>query len=114
MPIKSARAFQRSRQWQRRHRITQAYLGGASLDQVARRFGIARNSLAVNLARWGVKLPAEERRARQVANAVAMAARSKGRPPIWPDCPEHLQEDYALLRTCMSAGEARAMLEARA
>lgn len=114
MPIKTPRAHQRARQWQRRHRITQAYLGGASLEQVARRFGIERNSLAVNLSRWGVKLAPEDRRQRQAANAVAMSARSSGRPPVWPDCPEDKREDYEILRTCMKAAEARAVLEARA
>ena len=33
------------------------------------------------------------------------------RSMVWPDCPEHLREDYETLRHYMSAREARATLD---
>jgi len=36
---------------------------------------------------------------------------STGKPPVWPDCPQHLIHDYHHLRRYMTAAEAKAMLE---
>jgi len=100
---------------QRRWRMTRAYCApGADPKDVARRFGITEGALKVNMHRWGVKLPEDERR-RRVAESNRRSTESRIAPlRVWPDCPEHLREDYETLRKYMRAGEARATLEGQA
>lgn len=108
----------RDRAAARRRAIEAAYRAGASISEVAAQFGIHRNSLAVNLHRWGIKLPEDERRRRYAEghrkSAAARAASMRGRPQVWPDCPPHLLSAYETLRLHYPAREARAMLEGQA
>lgn len=39
------------------------------------------------------------------------AAATKAANSVWPDCPDHLRDDYETLRHYMSATEARATLD---
>lgn len=77
------------------------YLAGMSRAEVARKYGLSHSGACMLLHRE------RTRRFRE-----APRAPSTGRPPVWPDCPSHLADDYALIRRKgFSAAEARAMLE---
>jgi hypothetical protein len=85
------------------------YLSGMSRTAVAEKYGISRHRLNKKFWQQRVLLSPEERSRRTKSPA---ARKSPGRPPVWPDCPPHLAEDYALFRRKgLRAAEARAMLD---
>ncbi|WP_374412713.1 helix-turn-helix domain-containing protein [Novosphingobium colocasiae] len=88
----------------RRQAMIRAYRDkGMTSAEVAKRFKVKRNTVFVNMARWGVKLPPQDARARMGSTS--------GRPEFWLNCPEHLREDYDTLRKYHGAVVARRMLE---
>lgn len=86
------------------------YLSGMSLVEVGEKYGIKKSAVAGILYRNAVRLPPEERRLRRIK----IGKWSRGRPPIWPDCPAHLRSDYDRFRRAYGyrSAEARALLEA--
>lgn len=95
----------------KRQQITNDYIGGLTVPQLAEKYGRTRGGIQTSLWQWGVRLPPEERARRRTRNFEGTLRRA--RPPAWPDCPEHLKEDYKLLRKYMTAREARTTLEGR-
>lgn len=100
----------RMQQARRRKMIAEYLAPDSSAREVAARFGISRNALSVNMHRWGVRLPDDELTRRLKEGGRKGGARG-GPALVWPDCPEHLREDYETLRRYMSARKARETLE---
>lgn len=86
----------------KREQITRDYLAGMTVKQLSDKYGRTYGGIQTSLSRWGVRLPEGERE------------RRAGRGKYWADCPEHLREDYKVLRRYMSAREARTTLEGQA
>lgn len=93
----------------KKEQIIRDYLGGMSAPELAEKYNRTRGGIETSLWQWRIKLPPEERARRRAANFGNTLAPI--RQPIWPDCPEHLKEDYETLRRYMPAREARARLE---
>lgn len=87
------------------------YLGGMKRTEVAAKYGLSFGGLNRLLHRHRITLPHSERSRRYSCNLVFGPGHG-GRPRVWPDCPPHLAEDYALFRRKgIPAAEARAMLD---
>lgn len=98
------RALTAAQKLARRQAMIRAYRDkGMTSTEVAKRFKVKRNTVFVNMARWGVKLSPHEARSRMGS--------TPGSGAVWADCPEHLQEDYDILRKYHGARAARRMLE---
>lgn len=88
--------------------------GGWTKAALAQKYGLSAHRVDTLLCRMGALLPADvlrERKARY-GRAVGRLAMG-GRPAVWPDCPEHLRDEYMRLRNVHGyrAAEARRMLE---
>lgn len=93
----------------RAQRICEMWTAGEySQYEIADHLRISQGTVNQTLKRAGL---------RQHPNAVEGSRRRRsrgGRPQVWPDCPEHLKDDYRLLRSKqIPAAEARSMLEGR-
>lgn len=104
------------KQRERNARIIEAYQAGASRTEVARQFGMNAAWIGNILKQAGVQRDPVKEVSRQARERWSSGRYSdvqfkRGRKPVWPDCPPHLQADYRKLRKYMPAREARAALE---
>lgn len=88
------------------------YLGGMTAAECAEKYGLTPEGVRGLLNRYKVRLPSSVR-AKRLSECAKRARPSPGRPPVWPDCPEHLRRDYDRFRKHYGfrSAEARAMLE---
>lgn len=95
----------------RNHRLFADYLGGMTRAECAVKYGLSLEGVKSLLSAHGIKLPPHVYRER--LSEWSKRSPKPGRPRIWPDCPEHLRDEYKRLRNTYGyrAGEARAILE---
>lgn len=84
-------------------------VGGLSRREVAAKYGLSDGGLCKLLHTKGVVLSKRERTKRRKRAGYE----NVGRPPVWPDCPPELREEYETLRRYYGSAEARSMIEER-